>query len=57
MDRDFTLTALENERLFLSFDRTSAFANNDMKKVRELSQEIDKLTQQIEEYKKRATSK
>lgn len=55
MDRDFTLTALENERLFLSFDRTSAFANHDMDKVRELSQKIDKLTQQIEEYKKRVT--
>lgn len=53
MDRDFTLTALENERLFLSFDRTTAFANRDMDKVRELSQKIDKLTQQIEEYKKR----
>lgn len=53
MDRDFTLTALENERLFLSFDRTTAFANQDMKKVRELSQQIDKLTKQIEEYKKR----
>lgn len=55
MDRDFTLTALENERLFLSFDRTTAFANRDMKKVRELSQRIDTLTQQIEEYKKRVT--
>lgn len=53
MERDFTLTALENERLFLSFDRTSAFANHDMKKVKELGQQIDKLTQQIEEYKKR----
>lgn len=53
MERDFTLTALENERLFLSFDRTTAFANHDMKKVRELSQQIDKLTQQINEYKKR----
>ena len=53
MNRDFTLTALENERLFLSFDRTSAFANQDMKKVRELSQQIDKLTKQIEEYKER----
>lgn len=57
MDRDFTLTALENERLFLSFDRTSAFANRDMEKVRELSQKIDKLTKQINEYKKRVTSK
>lgn len=55
MDRDFTLTALENERLFLSFDRTSAFANHDMDKVKELGQQIDKLTQQIEEYKKRVT--
>lgn len=53
MDRDFILTALENERLFLSFDRTTAFANHDMNKVRELSQKIDKLTQQINEYKKR----
>ena len=57
MDRDFTLTALENERLFLSFDRTSAFANRDMDKVRELGQQIDKLTKQINEYKKRVTSK
>lgn len=53
MDKDFILTALENERLFLSFDRTTAFANQDMTKVRELSQKIDELTKQIEEYKKR----